>query len=146
MRNNNDQAEYSYWKWSWQKWVVLVAGLGQIVPLWININEYNDISRANILSASAWEQYASRTTMQCALYVALIIIFLGTFLIGALSRSRRSAKLAEGFLLLFFALVWGAAGFLPHLLSSGGNRVLWLVLLLLSLGGAVYSLVRYRRK
>ena len=140
------RTEFIYWKRPWHKWVVLVATLLQLPGLWMNIQEYNNISRIEILSAAEWASYASQKYWQCAISGVLIICLLGTFLIGTFAQSWKGAKLSEGFLLLFLAFAWGIAGFVLHPLSSIGKGLFWTLILLIAFGGAVYNLLQYRKK
>ena len=43
---------YTYWKKPWAKWCVLAAGLLQLLALWINLNDYRQVS-------SVWDQIMS---------------------------------------------------------------------------------------
>lgn len=52
---------YTYWKKPWAKWCVLAAGLLQLLALWINLNDYRQVSSVwdQIMSEDAWKSYAS---------------------------------------------------------------------------------------
>lgn len=143
--NNREHTEFTFWKRPWHKWVFFTGALLGFLSLWMNIQEYNDISRAGILGASEWAAYASGKNRQCALNGMQIIYFSGVFLIGAFARSQKAVRLMECLLLLFLALAWSVAGAALHLISPDGNGLFWVFILLLALGGAVYSFLRYRR-
>ena len=122
--HEEDRTNYAYWKRPWHKWIVFAAALIQLWPLWQNIREYHSISNMGILSASEWTTYALQKNWQCALNGFLF---------------------ANGLLLLLLSLAWGAAGIVLHLLSSPGKALQWSFILLIGLGGAVYSLSSYRK-
>ena len=65
------RTEFIYWNRPWHKWVVLVATLLQLPGLWMNIQEYNNISKIEILSAAEWASYASQKYWQCAIRACL---------------------------------------------------------------------------
>lgn len=137
-------ATFTYWKRPWHKWIILAAALLQLLALWMNVREYMDIFRAGIFSSSGWADYAAGKSVQIALSGMLSALFFGIFLIGDLVRGQRSARRAEGLLLLFLALVWGVLGFLSPLTSPGSDRALWVLVLLFELGGGAASLWRSR--
>ena len=144
MSDGEGRSAYTYWKRPWHKWLIFALGLLQFVFLWMTIREYRDISQAGIFSDAAWERYASMTYLQCVARGVLGIDFLGVFLIGALSRSRRQAKRRESLLLLAVGLAWCAGAPSVRLLSVGARWV-WALFLAAALAGAAYGFVRYRR-
>lgn len=146
MYDAKKRSEFTYWKRPWHKWLVLVAALSQLLCLWMNIQEYNDISRAGILSASELASYMAHKNWQCAINGVLVVCFLGTFLIGLFARNPKVARLMEGFLLLLLALAWGVAGIVLQLLSSSSRGLFWAVILLIAFGGAAHNLLQYRKK
>ena len=111
------QEEFSYWKRPRAKWFVLAGG---------------------IIEAD----YADSKIHLCASNGILAILFLGSFLVGNLARSQRSARRAEGRLLLFTAL---AAGIVLCLSPAEGSAVFWAAVMLACLGGAAYSFWKYRK-
>ena len=131
--------DFTYWKRPWHKWFVLLAGILQVVVLLLNIQEYQDIAKAKILSSSAWESYAARQSLQCAINGLTAAIFWGEFLIGIFAGSKRTARMAEGVLLLVLTLLWGIAGFALGLTTQGGTRVIWGLLLLTALCGTIHA-------
>lgn len=145
MREDKGPGDYSYWKWSWAKWLVLAAGLLELVQLGMNIREYHDLSGAGIFSGQAWTAYAAQVKRQCVLEGSVAACFFGTFLIGALCRSRKQARLAECVLLLALALVWTAA-LIALRPASGADRGLGALVLCAAAGGAGYSFWQYRRE
>lgn len=146
MHNIKGHTEFTYWKRPWHKWLVLVAVFSQFLCLWMNIQEYNDISRAGILSASEWANYVAQKNWQCAINGVLVVCFLGTFLIGIFAQSQKGARLIEGLFLLFLALAWGVVGFTLHLISLSGKGLFWSLILLMASGGAIYDLLQYHKE
>ena len=139
MRTTKDRAEFIYWKRPWHKWAVLVGALSQLLCLWMNIQEYNNISRVGILSAAEWANYALEKGWQCGMNGILAACVLGVFLLGIFSRSPKGARLAEGLLLLLLALAWGAAGVALRWFSSTRTGLFWVLILITTVGGAAYS-------
>lgn len=136
------QEEFSYWKRPRAKWFVLAGGIIELLALWLNVREYNRVAAAGIFSPAAWADYADSKIHLCASNGILAILFLGSFLVGNLARSQRSARRAEGRLLLFTAL---AAGIVLCLSPAEGSAVFWAAVMLACLGGAAYSFWKYRK-
>ena len=84
--------------------------------------------------------------MQCASSGLQAATFLGIFLIGCFAKSKRTARISEGILLLALGVAWSVAGLLMPLTSSRGNTVLWAAITLLALGGGATILWRNARK
>lgn len=145
MQNIKSHTEFTYWKRPWHKWLVLVGPLSQFLCLWMNIQEYNKISSAGILSASEWTSYMAQKNFQCAINGLLAVCFLGIFLIG-FSRSKKGVRLIEGLFLVFLALAWGITGFVLHLISLNGTGLLWALILLIAFCGAIHNLLQYRKE
>lgn len=144
--HNKKRSEFTYWKRPWHKWAILIAALAQLLCLWMNIQEYNQISKSDFLTASEWTDYMTQKNWQCSISGLLIICFLGIFLIGILARSPQMAKLLETLLLLFLTLAWGVTGFTFHLFSSYSKGIFGSLILLIAFGGTVHNLLQYRKK
>ena len=98
---------FSFWKRPVHKWFVLLAGLLNLLSLWLSIREYRRIAAAGILSPSQWSEYTAQKHWQFALSGMLVLYFFGEFLLGYFVRCQRSAQLANGVLLLLLASLWG---------------------------------------
>ena len=139
--------EYSYWKRPWHKWAILIVAILQLISLWMNIREYEQIAQAGILSAAAWESYTAQHNLQCAITGLMAVCFAGPFVIGCFAKERKSARLAEGLFLLFLAAAWGIIGWtVLQLNSSLGSGLFWALILILSLSGGLWDVWRYRKK
>ena len=139
---------YVYWKRPWAKWCLLAAGLLQLLALWMSLSDYWEISSVwdHIMSEDAWKSYASQTILSCSIKAFTAALFFGILIVGGAARSEKAARWGEGILLLTLALLWGAAGACFPLLRSGGlGRFWWLLLLLMALGGGVFSLCKSRK-
>ena len=139
---------YIYWKKPWAKWCVLAAGLLQLLALWINLNDYRQVSSVwdQIMSEDAWKSYASNMLFNCSLNGFMVLLFFACLLNGSLARSERTARRNDGITLLLWAVLWGAARLcFPQLWYSGQKRFWWLLLLLMALGGWVFSLCKSRK-
>lgn len=137
---------FTYWKRPWHKWLIITVAIAQLLCLWMNVQQYREISQAGILSPSEWESYAVQTLFQCALNGLAATGFLGIFLTGILAQNQKVARLAEGLLLLVLALILAVVGFALQLTSEGSIRIVWGLLLLLTLGGSVYTLLINRNR
>jgi hypothetical protein len=148
MLTNNEQSEkFTYWKRPWQKWLVFIGGTSQIIALFLNIQEYNEIAiiKDKLFSAVEWESYARQQSFQGALNGFIAAIFLGCFLVGIFSQSKKVAYIAEGLLLLILAVAWGFVGFTLQLASVHGIKIIWGLLLLLTFCGSVYAFCKSRK-
>lgn len=114
----------------------MIGALIQLLCLWMNLRARETISRAGVLSAAQWEEFAAQVHLRCALSGLCAAAFLGSFLIGTLAKSRRAARLGEAALLLLLGL--GSACFILLPASSAGAMVLGGVLVLLCLAAGVY--------
>ncbi len=146
MNGTEKQDEFTYWKRSWHKWLILAVAIIQLLCLWMNIQEYNRIFTVGILSTSEWADYAASKNWQCAINGVMAGCFLGTFLIGIFAKSQRTARLAEGVLLLFLFFVCGTIGFTLHLFSLSGKGLVWILILLIAFGGAIHNFWQYRKE
>ena len=136
------QSGFNYWKRPWHRWIVWSGGILQIVALWLHIQEYRNLAdvQERIFSAAEWEQIAAQQLMQCSISALMATVFFGILIIGHFSHSKRSARLADGILCVVLGLAWGVAGLLLPMRYSTGDTVLWIVILLLALGGGVGTL------
>jgi len=139
------EEKFTWWKHPWQKWLLLAAGLLQLPCLWMNIQEYQRISAAGILSASEWAGYSSKQMTSCTCNALAAACFLGAFFIGLCARSEKTALLAGTVFLSVLTVAWGVAGCGLHLFSVSLPGLFYAFILLLLLGGAVYSLLKYRK-
>lgn len=146
MHNVGENPDCRYWRRPWHKWIILTVAILQLLFLWMEIREREELFTAGIFSAPTWESYAARSNFSCAVHGLTAALFLGVFLIGLLAGSRRSARLAEGLLLLLLALAWGTAGATLGLASQDGGKLLWAFFLLLTLGAGVYDLWKCRKQ
>ena len=140
--------KFSYWKRPWHRWLILAVGILQLINLWINCQEYHKYLQIHerIFSVAEWEQIFAQELMQCASSGLQAATFLGIFLIGCFAKSKRTARISEGILLLALGVAWSVAGLLMPLTSSRGNTVLWAAITLLALGGGATILWRNARK
>ena len=139
MRYMRKSDDFTYWKRPWQRWLVLVTGIFQVISLSLNIQEYKDIVQAGIFSSTACDSYSVEQSFQCAINGLTAAIFLGIFLIGIFVRSQKGARKAEGIFLLVVALIWGIVGFVLQLTSQSGIRNIWGLLLIVLFGGSIYT-------
>lgn len=148
MLTNNEQSEkFSYWKRPWQKCLVFIGGASQIIALFLNIQDYNKIAsvKDKLFSAVEWESYARQQSFQGALSGFLAAVFLGYFLIGSFSQSKKVAYIAEGLLLLVLVVAWGLVGLILQLASAYEIKILWGLLLLVTFCGSIYAFCKSRK-
>lgn len=148
MTNNKQLTEYTYWKRPWQKWLVFIGGISQIIALFLNVQDCKQIAGVKdlIFSAAEWENYALQQSFQIAINGILAAIFLGCFLIGITSRSKKEASMAEGLLLLIISIVWGFVGLIFQFTTVTGTAIIWSILLVISFCGSIYSFYKIRKK
>ena len=141
--------EFSYWKKPWLKWLVFSGAVLQMPGLYARLQEYRAVSRPEIrtklFSQSGWENYAAEQYFQISMSILLIGLFLGSFVIGIFARSKKTADISTGILLIIFALFWCTIGFSIPVSSNVLMMTMWiLVLMVLSVGG-MYTLWTSRR-
>ena len=103
-----EQRQFQYWKWAGLRWLVLGAGVLQLVSLAMQINDWIDLAGAGIFSAAEWQRYCAGEALHCGCTGLLAAVFLGCFVIGQRAKSRRASRRAEGVMLLVLAVVWAA--------------------------------------
>lgn len=141
--------EFSYWKHPYQKWLLFLAGVIQLLCLFLNVREfpeYRHLLEIGFLNASQWESYFVGQCMQCALNILLLVLFFGCLLIGRFARSAPSARRAEGILLLCKAALWGVAGLLLRFPAFGTTCFIWGLILIALLCCGAFSLWKSHKK
>ena len=140
---------YTYCKRPWHKWMVLGGAILQMIVLWWEIDDYRTISkveiRTELFSQSQWERYATQQHFQFALSSMIIAIFLACFFIGFFVHSKKTADFTVGILLIIFSLLWCMIGFLIPIFTQRAMTILWVVLLIMSLGGGIHTIWKSRR-
>ena len=142
MMDTEKSENFIYWRRPWQKWLVLIAGILQVINLSLNVQEYKDIVKVGIFSSSVWKSYVVQQSFLCALNGLTAAIFLGIFLIGIFARSQKVARMAEGVLLLVLALTWGIVGSVLQIISQSTAKIIWGLLLVATFGGSIYTFWR----
>ena len=140
MTNQENNSTYQFWKKPWHKWVILGVGLLQLWNLWLQLSEYREVY-PNILTEATQEAYLAQFHFQCMVSVLMAVILLGTFVVGILVRNKKQEYLGTGFLLLGIAAGLAAAG--GKLVFSQTGRIFWLVFLMISVGGGLWSLRKF---
>ena len=140
---------YAYWKKPWHKWMVLGATILQIVALWWKVDGFRTISRIEIrtelFSQSQWESYVTQQQFQFALSSMIIAIFLASFFIGFFVHSKKMADFTTGILLIVLGLLWCMIGFLIPIFTQQAMTILWVVLLVVALGGGTHTIWKSRK-
>lgn len=138
---------YTYWKKPWAKWCVLAAGLLQLLALWINLNDYRQVSSVwdQIMSEDAWKSYASQTILSCSIKAFTAALFFGILIVGGAARSEKAARRGEGITLLLWAVLWGAARLCFPQLWYSGQKLFWWLLFITALVGGILSLCKSRK-
>lgn len=135
-----EQRQFQYWKRPGLRWLVLGAGVLQLVNLAMQLSDWIDLAGAGIFSPAEWQRYCAREALRCGCSGLVAAVFLGSFAIGQRAKSRRAARRAEGVLLLALAAVWAAGiiGLHMALAVTLGQTLFELVLLAaLAAGGGV---------
>ena len=82
---------------------------------------------------------------QFALSSMIIAVFLACFLIGFFVRSKKMADFTIGILLIIFSLLWCMIGFLIPIFTQHAMTILWVVLLIVALGGSIHTIWKSRK-
>ncbi len=140
---------FSYWKKPYQKWLVLLGSMLLSLSSWMRLQEFNDIrnlaNRDELLSPSAWENYAQNFYFIFAINIMILALFLTCFIIGILAKSEKAARFSEAMALAFLSLLWCAFGVEFVIPIGGFMLVTWAILLLVAIGGAIYSYWKSRK-
>ena len=130
MKSINSSEQFTYWKHPWEKWIVLLVAAVQLISLWFNISNYQEMSGVmeRIFSVAEYEQWKTEKLFQCSIYGIATAIFLGEFLIGALCHSKKTAEMTGGLLLLIVGISWLIVGFILGFASLGNQKIIWLLL------------------
>ena len=123
MIDTEKSENFIYWRRPWQKWLVLIAGILQLINLSLNVQEYKDIAKVGIFSSYEWESYAVQQSFVCALNGLTAAIFLGIFLIGIFARSQK-------------------VGSVLQITSQSTAKIIWGLLLVATFGGSIYTFWR----
>ena len=126
-----EQTPFTYWKRPYHQWVVLTTGLLQLLCLFLNLKNLNDVIRVGLMDPHY-------NVLQCALSGMMAGIFLGMFVVGRLSKSRRSAQIAGAVLPSLLLLVWLWVGLGLELALIPETRGIWLFLAVLIPLGILY--------
>lgn len=154
MLNTEETEKFMYWKYPWQKVLVFIAGILNVIGLWLNIQDYKEyqyFDQAGMVerifgSYSEWESVIAQQGFICTSNGIITALFLGILIIGAFARTERTARISEAVLFMIFALVWVVLAFtawvsLPYLF-----KIIWWILFILFLGGSVCTFWKFRRK
>lgn len=144
MEKTQQKESFSYWKRPYQKWIVLAAAVFQLVALAMNLKDLGEIAGSGALSDSERELYLIEKSLQCAIFAMTTLLFFGGFLIGCFVKSHRAARTAEGGMLVCLTLAWGVAGGVLHLATAEESQMLWGFILVLAIGGSIYSFWKAR--
>ena len=139
MNELKSSENFTYWKKPWQKWFIFNAAVLNLFALLHNIQEYRNIAMLGILSPSEFASYSASKYMQCASNGFIAASFFAIFVIGFIAKSKKSARLAEGIVLLVLAAAWVIAGITFDILTTNGQRFYFGFVLILALGGAAHS-------
>lgn len=81
-KEKNQADNYVGWKKPWHKWVVLTAGIVQLIRFFVDVNEYREIANSGIFSDTAWEMYAMLKREQFSIKLLSAVCLLIIFVIG----------------------------------------------------------------
>lgn len=129
MKNDNSSEQFTYWKRPWEKWIVLLLAVINFIYLWINISSYQEFYSVmeQIYSANEFEKWKIEKLIQCSLHGIGTAVFLGEFLIGALSHRKRTAEMAGGLFLLITGISWLMIGFMLGFASLDNWKIFWIL-------------------
>ena len=136
----------AYWKKPGLKWVLLVVGILQGHLLYEKIKDYQIVMEAGIFSDEKLLQYMAQEKFSCLLSSVVILGILGAFLIGAIAKSPRSAKLAEALLLIGMAAVMGIGIAVWGQSFTQAWLLVCLLLSILTMGTGLFALIKCRKK
>ncbi len=147
--NMTEKGTFSYWKKPYQKWVLLFGASLLSISLWLRVKDFVTISnldiRTKIFSQSGWESYLLQQYFQFAISVFLISLFFGSFIIGSFATSSKIARTSEGILMISLAFLWCIIGLLIGVSNDIITLVIWIIILIATLLGGIYSFKKGRR-
>ena len=143
-KEKNQADNYVGWKKSWHKWVVLTAGIVQLISFFVDVNEYREIANSGIFSDTAWEMYAMLKREQFSIKLLSAICLLIVFVIGIFAKDKITLKRAEIFALLSILIIWVVIGICFQLVSYDHSQILFGTFCLLIGGALAFILLKKR--
>ena len=143
-KEKNQADNYVGWKKSWHKWVVLTAGIVQLISFFVDVNEYREIANSGIFSDTAWEMYAMLKREQFSIKLLSAVCLLIVFVIGIFAKDKITLKRAEIFALLSILIIWVVIGICFQLVSYDHSQILFGTFGLLIGGALAFILLKKR--
>ncbi len=144
-----EKETFSYWKKPQHKWLVLFGVVMLFISLWFRVQDFIAISsfeiRTKIFSQSGWESYLLQQYFQFAISGVMISLFLGGYIIGCFAKSSKSARRSEGILMITLAILWCITGLSIGISNDTTALAIWIILLIATLAGGIYSLCKSRK-
>lgn len=128
------------------RWLMLLLAFIDLWQIWGEIQKYQKIAAADILSPERLAVWAAEWYFEWLIGGTMAAIFLLIFATWKLPKNTRLFYMVMGIFCLLLAVVWGiCAFFLPFHLLSGWNKVLLVLLLLALIGFGIYHLWNYHK-
>ena len=125
---------------TWLRWLMLAVALGLCWTVWSEMQEYARLGEQAIFSETEWTELLSGRGFVWVVRGIMIFLFLYQFIVWNRSGHGRTGALWDGIALSLLALLWIG---LYWLLIPGGMRAVWLLFLVLLLGGAGWFWWKY---
>ena len=143
-KEKNQADNYVGWKKPWHKWVVLTAGIVQLISFFVDVNEYREIANSGIFSDTAWEMYSMLKREQFSIKLLSAICLLIVFVIGTFAKDKITLKRAEMFALLSIFIIWVIIGICFQLVSYDHSQILFGAFCLFIGGALAFILLKKR--
>lgn len=151
MRNGGiemkEMNNYAYWKYSWAKWLVLIAGVLPLILILNCIKELNELhflmtteGYGQTISQDVFAESIISNKIRIVLYASQALLFVGIFWIGEFSKNRKISILLEVILIsILFTIM------LMCLIFWSNTVMAWLFAVLLAVIGGVgiYTVFHY---
>ena len=145
MKNPEHKENYIGWKNSWHKWIVLAAGIIQVIGFFTDVNEYRELSNTGIFSDTAWETYSMLSREKLSIKLLSAVCLLIVFIMVSFIKDKTTLNRAEVAALIVILIVWIVIGICFQLISYDHSQIIFGAFCLLIGGAIIYKLFKKKK-
>ena len=145
MKHPERKENHIVWKKSWHKWIVLAAGIIQVIGFFIDVSEYREVANAGIFSDTAWEMYSMLSREKLSIKLLSAVCLLIVFIMASFIKDKATLKRAELAALIVVLIIWVVIGICFQLISSDHSQMIFSAFCLLIGGAIIYMLLKKKK-